>query len=611
MSPAARPLAVPLAALAAAALLLLALELVALRGLLPLENRLLDAFVRHAAADRPADPAVVVVDIDEASLAAMAEVAGKFPWPRSVHAELVEGIAAQRPRAIVFDILFAEPDVFRPDDDAYFNQALAAAPAVYLPMLRLDPAGDAWGVPIAPLREALGAIPGAGADADGRAALLLPRAVAPENWRLGLINFHQDADGVGRRYFLAMDAAGWRLPSLPARVARDLGYRIPAGESLRLAWTTGREHVPYAAVYADLSRKERTRPADEFRDRIVVIGATAAGLHDIRATPMASLYPAVDIVAQALDNLKNGEAMREAPAAWPLALGVALLAALWLAFSAGVNSLAVGGGLALASLGVVGGAYAGVTRLTLVPVLAPLAAAWAFYAAGSLAQYLRERRERRHAVDLFSRFVNPHVVNDLLAHGGLAGSGEAREITVLFSDIRGFTTLSERESPEAIVSLLNRYFSRQVDVIFRHGGCLDKFIGDAIMAFWGAPLDDPDHARRAVLAALEMEETLAAFKRELGAVGDVFDVGIGVHSGRAVVGLIGSERRREYTAIGDTVNLASRIEGLTKGVARILVSDETARRAGDDGIDWIDRGEHAVKGRGQPVRLFEPRRRPA
>jgi adenylate cyclase len=201
--------------------------------------------------------------------------------------------------------------------------------------------------------------------------------------------------------------------------------------------------------------------------------------------------------------------------------------------------------------------------------------------------------------------VNPHVVKDLLAHGGLSKEGESRDITVLFSDIRGFTTLSETRTPVEVVSILNRYFGRQVEVIFRYGGCLDKFIGDAIMAFWGAPLDDADHAKHAVMAALEMSKALEQFKLELGELGASFDIGIGIHSGPAVVGIIGSENKREYTAIGDTVNLASRIEGLTKGVARLLVSQDTMRACAG-AFDFVDRGSYKVKGREKEVRLYEP-----
>src|SRR5258705_2180598 len=162
--------------------------------------------------------------------------------------------------------------------------------------------------------------------------------------------------------------------------------------------------------------------------------------------------------------------------------------------------------------------------------MTPLVAAWAFFLAAALVDYLRERTARREAVAQFSRFVNPHVVKELLERGGIEGAGQTREVTLLFSDIRGFTTLSESRSPEEVVALLNRYFSLQVGVVFRHGGSLDKFIGDCIMALWGAPLDDPDHARRAVACALDMPDTLAQFRAELGAGAD-FDVGIGVHSG--------------------------------------------------------------------------------
>jgi adenylate cyclase len=183
-------------------------------------------------------------------------------------------------------------------------------------------------------------------------------------------------------------------------------------------------------------------------------------------------------------------------------------------------------------------------------------------------------------------------------------------VTLLFSDIRGFTTLSETRKPEEVIALLNRYFSLQVDVVFKHGGSLDKFIGDCIMGIWGAPLDDPDHARNAVACALDMADTLAAFKRELGAENTDFDVGIGLHSGPAVVGLMGSQKRLEYTAIGDTVNLASRIEGLTKDAKRrILVSRETAERCGD-AFEFVSCGTFPVKGRAQPVELLEPRRKP-
>jgi adenylate cyclase len=596
-----------LAFLTAAFLALALAEPLALRLLEPLESRLSDLFLRLQAQRLAPDPEIVIVDIDDASLAAMSEVAGSWPWPRSVHGELIEGLARQQPRAIVFDVMFAEPDLYRPESDALLGDAVRAHGNVYLPILRQDPALDAYGAPLAPLAGALGAAPG---PAEARAALLLPRAVAPEGWRLGAINFLQDRDGVGRRYHLRLAVEGWWLPSLPARVARDLGWALPAGPSIILGWSAAQERprVSYAALYADFSRKQPRRDPAEFRDRIVVIGTTASGLHDIRATPVSSLYPAVDILATALDNLKNRGWMEALPAGVPAGLGLALVLGLGAASWRRVSTLAAGAALAAATALLLAGSWWAAGNRLLLPVFAPLAIAWAYYFAAALAEYLREKAERERAVQLFSRFVNPHVVRELIARGGLSREGESREVTVLFSDIRGFTTLSETRPPREVVNLLNRYFSRQVAVIFRHGGSLDKFIGDAIMALWGAPLDDPEHARRAIACALEMADTLAGFRREAGDLAESFDVGIGLHSGPAVVGLIGSEQRREYTAIGDTVNLASRIEGLTKGVARILVSEDTMRLAAPH-FDFIDRGSFKVKGRAQEVRLFEPVRK--
>jgi len=299
--------------------------------------------------------------------------------------------------------------------------------------------------------------------------------------------------------------------------------------------------------------------------------------------------------------------MRYAPPWVPAIIGAALLLLLYLAFRRGVDARVTGATLAVVSALLLAGQYLLVGGLILLPLLAPLAAAWTFYAAAGLAEYLRERRARQEAVSMFSRFVNPHVVAQLLDRGI---ETSRRDVTLLFSDIRGFTTLSETRSPEEVVALINRYFSLQVDVVWRHGGTLDKYIGDCIMAMWGAPLDDANHARNAVACALDMADTLKDFKRELGAEHLEFDVGIGLHSGPAVVGLIGSEKRREYTAIGDTVNLASRIEGLTKDAQRrILVSRDTMDKCGN-AFDFVPAGSYKVKGRAQAVELFEPRRKP-
>ncbi|HTG97796.1 MAG TPA: adenylate/guanylate cyclase domain-containing protein [Burkholderiales bacterium] len=600
-----------LALVAAAVLALFALELAFLHWMQPLDNRLLDTMVRsHAAALAP-DPEIVLVNIDENSLYQMEkEEAGRWPWPRVVHAELLEGLAAQKPRAVVFDIMFTEPDQFRPQDDAAFAETVAQHPNTYFPLLRLPRERDVKGARIAEVASVLGFAKTAGADPEARVAVVPPLVLPPAAWRVGLISFTEDPDGVGRRYLLRETVGGWHIPSLPARVAADLGYAVPDADDLVLAWRGGANAFPrvsYSDLYEDFKRSARKRPADEFTNKIVIIGTAATGLQDLRVTPIHSLHPGAEILGTAIENLKSGRSMRYAPPWVPAIIGAALLLLLYLAFRRGVDARVTGATLAVVSALLLAGQYLLVGGLILLPLLAPLAAAWTFYAAAGLAEYLRERRARQEAVSMFSRFVNPHVVAQLLDRGI---ETSRRDVTLLFSDIRGFTTLSETRSPEEVVALINRYFSLQVDVVWRHGGTLDKYIGDCIMAMWGAPLDDANHARNAVACALDMADTLKDFKRELGAEHLEFDVGIGLHSGPAVVGLIGSEKRREYTAIGDTVNLASRIEGLTKDAQRrILVSRDTMEKCGN-AFDFVPAGSYKVKGRAQAVELFEPRRKP-
>lgn len=594
-------------ALFAAMLALAAAELFAFHSLTPLENRVLDLFVRQQAAALEPDPDIVLVNIDDKSLHSMQDVAGSSPWPRSVHAELLEGMQRQQPKAIVFDLAFTERDVYRPDSDALFNAALKGNTNVFFPLVRLPPGMDDKGDLAADIAPQLGLQRTAHARADARLALLPPLAVERAHWRTGSINFSADPDGIGRRYDLYIEAHGWRIPSLPARVAAALGYPIPPGSDMRLAWRGDRQAhqtISYADLYHDFGREFPVRPAHELRGKIVIIGSGASTMSDLRATPIDSLYPGMQILATAIDNLKNGRIMRESPP-WLAPLGglLAMLALFW-GFVRGYNVLEIGMPLALFTVALVGGVWLGIGKLLLVPAISVAILVWAYYFAGTLQAYLTERRARQATVQMFGRFVNPHVVQQLFTAEGVR-QGESRDISVLFSDIRGFTTLSENRTPQEVVQLLNRYFTLQVAVVFRHGGTMDKFIGDCIMAFWGAPLDDPQHARNAVSAALEMAEVLQQFKRELGAEDADFDVGIGIHSGPAVVGLIGSEQRKEYTAIGDTVNLASRIEGLTKNVSRILVSEETMRLCGA-AFGFTPYGAFDVKGRGKQVNLFGP-----
>jgi len=597
----------------AAVLLVAALELFWLGQLGPLENRLLDVFVRSQAARLAPDPDIVLVDIDERSLVNMQRVAGRWPWPRAIHAELIEGLEAQKPRAIVFDVMFSEPDRYRPESDQAFVEAVTKHTNIYFPLVRLNRSDDPRGVPARDLAALIGLIPGPRADPNARIALIPPLVLPPEQWRAGTINFVEDSDGVGRRYRLRTPLYGWTLLSLPARVAQDFGWTVPAGRDMVLAWrgTAGQfPHLSYSDLYEDFERASRQRPSNEFSGKIVVIGTTAPGLKDLRVTPLASLHAGGEILGTALENLKNGRHMHPVSLAWPAAAGLLLLALLYAAFRRNVDARLTGAALLAASLALLAVSYLAVGRLVLLPVLTPLVAAWTFYFAAALAAYLRERRSREEAIAQFSRFVNPTVVEQLLERGGLEGTGQTREVTLLFSDIRGFTTLSESHAPQEVVELLNRYFTLQVAVVFRHGGTLDKFIGDAIMAVWGAPLEDPGHAEHAVRCALEMADTLETFKSGLGPIGADFDVGIGIHSGPAVVGLIGSDQRREYTSIGDTVNLASRIEGLTKEAKRrILVSRETMERCAQS-FDFVSCGSYKVKGRAQEVELFEPKRKP-
>ncbi|MDQ8037518.1 MAG: adenylate/guanylate cyclase domain-containing protein [Pedobacter sp.] len=605
-----KPLLIPLGLLAALTALL------HFSGALDrLDNRLGDFLLVHESAARRPPADIVLVAIDQKSLEdeKLAEAAGSWPWPRAVHGELIDGLQAFQPKAIAFDIFFNEADRFRPESDAVLHDTAQQYDNLFFPSLLLT---DGRGAPLSALPESFGVTRKADANPEATAPLMVPLVLDMKNWQGGLANFEEEkgSDRVGRFGRVQKNIEGWQLPSLAASIARYSGSPLPEQRRIRLHWYGKPPRIiSYSDLFHDLGR-EQPQLAPSLKDAIVIVGPTAPGLNDFRPTPVNALMPGTEIITTAIANLRTQDWLRDVPARWPLSL--LLIAALTLAFWRRANPATTGLALLAASLTLFVSAYFLLPLRWYVPVGAALTLSWLAYALFSTEAFLRERREREATVSLFRRFLDPRVVDDLVKTGELSRDTkpEAREITILFSDIRGFTTLSETRTPEAVVELLNAYFSQQVEVIFRHGGTLDKFIGDAIMAFWNAPADNPQHAADAVAAAIEMGEAVDRFKQELtdgGAALDAFDIGIGVHTGPAVVGFLGSDDRLDYTAIGDTVNLASRIEGCTKGVARVLVSGATrdaCEKSAPDRFDFANHGEFHVKGRDQGVELLEPKK---
>lgn len=300
-----------------------------LHQIVDMRQRSYDLVVKNRIVKPVADPDIVIVDIDERSLSAMAGEYGRWPWPRQVLGEFVENVAQQGPKAIVLDVLFSDPDVFNPDSDAYFNEVIAATPDVFFPYLRLPPGNDALSE-LSP-----GSIPGAVrtplAQEQATVAVVLPHfEAALQPARLGTFNVEPDVDGVVRRYPVWLDAYGWQLPSLPLRVAQALGSAAPERQNILLNWRGKPFSYTYASfsdVYEDMLRKDRQRATDEFAGKIVIVGSTAAGLGDIKATSMDRQFPGVEILATAIDNLRHGDFIRVPTSRWPYFL--VALAILW------------------------------------------------------------------------------------------------------------------------------------------------------------------------------------------------------------------------------------------------------------------------------------------
>lgn len=276
-----------------------------------MRQKAFDLMVRSRVIVPAPDKDIIIVDVNEASLSAMAQEYGRWPWPRQVFGEFLENIEAQKPRAVVFDILFSDADIYNPDSDAYFNEVIAGTNNTFFPFLRLPPEHDKLSQLKPGMIAGLSEIVPGKADKEATIAVVLPHfEAALDSGRLGTHNIYPDKDGIVREYRLYNDDDGWRLPSLPMAVGKSLGYALPDSQNVLLNWR-GKpftyQYVTFSDVMADLSAQDKKRPQDEFTDKIVIIGSTAPSLFDLKATAMAKTHPGVEILATAIDNVKHGD----------------------------------------------------------------------------------------------------------------------------------------------------------------------------------------------------------------------------------------------------------------------------------------------------------------
>ena len=612
---------------ALALLLLLALAVLRVADPLPIQElrvRVFDLFqVMHPreATQRP----VVIVDIDEKSLRTI----GQWPWPRTRIADLITRLTHLGALVIAFDIVFAEPDRLSPgvaaegfrglDDDTRTKlHALPSNDAVFAEALRKSRVvlGES-GLPFA-VAQPEGTQPAVGVatmGADARPFLLnfpgllrnVPELEQAARGR-GLFTIRAERDGIVRRVPIVMQAQGAVMPSLTLEMLRVVsnsstvlirsddagvqsaavpGFVIPTDRNGQL-WIHFAPHDMARYVSAADILDGRV-PADRVAQRLVLIGTSAVGLLDSKTTPIDPVMPGVEVHAQVLESVLT-QSVLSAP---NYAVGVELIAALllgiaiiWLAPTLSPSLLLLAGG-AIVALTIGASWYFYLQNQLLFDFTYPLLSTAFVYLTLVFSNYISEQAQRRRIRSAFGQYLSPALVEQL-AHSPekLVLGGEEREMSILFSDVRGFTSISElyKADPQGLTSLMNSFLTPLTNAIIEHKGTIDKYMGDAIMAFWNAPLDDAQHELNACDAALEMLQRVETLNRqreeqtkESGQRFIPLRVGVGINTGKCVVGNMGSDLRFNYSVLGDPVNLASRLEGQSKNYGvPIIIGSKTA-----------------------------------
>ncbi len=544
---------------------------------------------------RPVDSRLVIIAVDNDAL----QMAGQWPWARAKLAELIQTIDAAQPAVIGLDVIPADASRLGATDDAVLRSTLTALRVpLILPVeaqpLVLQPAPHTRTL-ITPLPSFFGAD--------------LARV------SLGHVNLIADRDTKVRRLPTVIQAGAERYQSFAERVARHTGgmQRHELSPIERIVYAGPPGTIPQVSAAKVFAHDPATLA--RLTGKAVFVGATAADLHDEKPTPVdrGSQMSGVEIQAQAANMFLMGYRLV------PLPQNQMVLVLLLAALIPGILFLLIRRSLVAVLVNVfIGFLYLPISLLLfergIVLNVVHLELAWLLSTAALFGhRYFTIERDRRVMRNSFSKYVSKDVLEEILANPEKVKlGGDDKEATVFFSDVRGFTTLSETMTPTQLVEFLNKYLSRMTDIMLAERGVVDKYIGDAIMGFWGAPIQTQTHAMDAVRTSLIMVDALAAFNAESKARGELeIDIGIGLNTGKVTAGNMGSTQRFDYTVMGDTVNLASRLEGQTKTYGiHMLISENTYAALPKDvlekeGILVRELDQIKVKGKKLPVRVFQ------
>ena len=573
-------------------------------------------------------PETVIAAIDEKSINKL----GRFPWPRSVWGRVVDRFTEEGAKVVVFDVFFTEPENVESDD--LLQQAIRRNGRVILPAV-FDFSEAGYKESGFTDKKVDFMTPSAFAvlrHADEAYAPLKARMVLPTLYRfssvanaMGQINMISDSDGTLRWEMLAIEYQGDYYPPIglqaarlyrdlkPENMALDFRGSVTLGDTVIPTDEFGRMLINYRGpdktfpMYSISDILDRTTPPGTFKDKIILIGPTALGIYDLRVTPFSTNMAGIEKHASVVDNILHRDFIyRTDTNVYLLIFFFAIL------LGVTIPRLGAKAGAAfflVLFLGYLAFAYyLFASKGIWFNMVLPASALFFGYTSQTAYRFFTEERRARDIRKMFSSYVSKRIVDELIRDPSKAKlGGDRKEITVLFSDIRGFTAFSENHQPEEVVSLLNEYLGAMTEIVFAHEGTLDKFVGDAIMALWGAPVGQQDHAERAVRCALAMIKKLEELQKKWASEGRyVIDIGIGINTGDMVVGNMGAEgKKMDYTVIGDNVNLGARLEGLTRQYNNhIIISEYTYGKV----KDWVDArslGSVTVKGKQRPVEIYD------